>query len=397
MKKRRKSDWILLGVAALLVAATVATWGWRSLAETQRLVEPADTTLGVSAAPASPSPSPVATQPTPPSTPVPATPSPVPATPTPARPTPTLPQVSITPMTDAQGICQEPLSADDFTADQTVYYVKAFKANIRSAPGTDAEIIQTAVMGDHFQRTGYGICWSRLDLGDGKTGFILTELVTSEKIYPINTKPDPEPTDQPQVDENGIFQEPLPVASFTPDQTRFYVKAYTANLRQEPNTESKILAKLTMGDILTRTGYGTYWSRVKTADGTVGFVLTRLISSSFVRAPATPAPTAPPTPKPTPSAEPTPEPTRSADPTPEPSNPPVPTAEPTSGGEPSPAPTASPTPEPEPEENAEFLEMARIVALEGHAAYGYDSYLAVATVIMNQVDHRYFPDNVMDV
>ncbi len=46
-------------------------------------------------------------------------------------------------MTDAQGICQEPLSADDFTADQTVLLVKAFKANIRSAPGTDAEIIQT--------------------------------------------------------------------------------------------------------------------------------------------------------------------------------------------------------------------------------------------------------------
>jgi uncharacterized protein YgiM (DUF1202 family) len=410
VKTRRKTDWILLSVTALLVAATVAAWGWRSLAETQSPDATVETAASVSVSPqpASQSPFPTDLPPTQSSaratpSPAPATPSPVPATPSPVPLTPTLPPVTVTPMTDAQGICQEPLSADAFTADQTEYYVKAFKANIRTAPGTDTEIIRTAVMGDHFQRTGYGVCWSRLDLGDGQTGFILTDLITQEKIYPLNTKPEPEPTDQPQVDDNGIFQEPLPVASFTSDQTRFYVKAYTANLRQEPNTDSRILDKLAMGDVLTRTGYGTYWSRVKTADGTVGFVLTRLISASFVRAPVTPAPTAAPTPRPTATPEPT------AVPTSKPTDSPAPTADPTPAGEPSPAPSASPTPdmtpepspsptpEPEPEENAEFLEMARIVALEGSPTYGYDSYLAVATVIMNQVDHRYFPNTVMGV
>ena len=62
------------------------------------------------------------------------------------------------------------------------------------------------------------------------------------------------------------------------------------------------------------------------------------------------------------------------------------------------------TPEPQDETLAEeagtsteYNLFCRIVALEGHPAYGYELYLQVATVIMNRVESDKFPDTVTEV
>ncbi len=118
----------------------------------------------------------------------------------------------------------------------------------------------------------------------------------------------PEPTPYPKVfDASGVPQEGMPVEAFTVDNTAFYVKVNQANVRQAPNTSSEILARCTMGDKLTRLGFGLDWSSVKTADGETGYVLSNLITSAFVAKP-TPTPTlAPtPTPRPKPTATPVP-------------------------------------------------------------------------------------------
>ena len=89
--------------------------------------------------------------------------------------------------TDANGVIQEGLPVDDFAPDDTVFYVKAFEANIRKSPRTDAEIVVPAAMGDKLTRTGYGLNWSQVETEKGQTGYVLSSLITTTVIY----KPQP--------------------------------------------------------------------------------------------------------------------------------------------------------------------------------------------------------------
>ena len=115
----------------------------------------------------------------------------------------------------------------------------------------------------------------------------------------------PEPTPYPVVyDADGVLQEGMPPENFTADDTLYYILVSKANVRSLPNTSADIVARVTMGDTLTRTGYGLNWSQVLTPDGQTGYILTSLITAEFV---AKPTPTPSPTPKPT--AKPTPKPT----------------------------------------------------------------------------------------
>lgn len=56
--------------------------------------------------------------------------------------------------TDANGVVREVVPVTDFTPDLTDYYVKAYTANVRALPGTDADIVASVVMGDKVVRTG---------------------------------------------------------------------------------------------------------------------------------------------------------------------------------------------------------------------------------------------------
>jgi cell wall-associated NlpC family hydrolase len=164
----------------------------------------------------------------------------------------------------------------------------------------------------------------------------------------------PDPTPYPRVlDALGIPQEGMPVEDFNLDDTIYYVKVNQANLRESPDTSCPILARLTMGDPVTRKGYGLDWSKVETPSGKSGYILTSLLSRSFIAKPTpTPRPTPSPTPKPTPSAAPSPTaaPTPSAAPSPTAEPTPEPTTEQTAAPTltPAPSPAAAPTPSPYP-------------------------------------------------
>lgn len=115
----------------------------------------------------------------------------------------------------------------------------------------------------------------------------------------------PGPTPYPLIyDANGVPQEGMPVSDFTADSTIYYVHVNKANIRELPNTDSVVVAKVTIADQITRIGFGINWSQVSTADGQTGYILTSMITTEFV---AKPTPTPVPTPKPT--AAPTPVPT----------------------------------------------------------------------------------------
>ncbi len=141
------------------------------------------------------------------------------------------------------------------------------------------------------------------------------------------------PTYPQETDANGVIQEGMPAEAFIPDQTTFYVEAYNANIRELPRTDAAILAAVTMGDKLTRLGYGLNWSKVQTEQGITGYVLTSLITTTVIYKPAptptpTPKPTAAPTPKPTakPTAAPTPKPTAAPTAAPQPTEAPADTS-----------------------------------------------------------------------
>lgn len=127
---------------------------------------------------------------------------------------------------------------------------------------------------------------------------------------------------------------------------RMYVKSSSLNLRGAPSTEAEILDKLAKNDCLTRIGIGDEWSKVVTASGLTGFVASEYLTKQ------------PPAPKNTVIY--------------------------------SRADYSKLTQE-------EIDLLTRIVALEGHPKYGYDGYLAIASVILNRVESPRFPNTIWGV
>ncbi|MDD3932081.1 MAG: cell wall hydrolase [Eubacteriales bacterium] len=201
------------------------------------------------------------------------------------------------------------------------------------------------------------------------------------------SKYDPEPTVQPaETDANGIFQERVPVTSFASDQTTVYIRVFNANIREEPRTDVPIVDQLSMGDSLSRSGYGEYWSQVITEDNEIGYILTDLISTEVIYKP-----------KPSPTPAPTAVPAQPSEQKAEPASAPAP-AETESTDSSDADDQGGETPEePVVEKTEEFELFARVISLEGHQPSGYDSYLSVASVIMNHVAHPAFPNTVTGV
>ena len=99
-----------------------------------------------------------------------------------------------------------------------------------------------------------------------------------------------------------MVQEPLSHEAFEQTDETVYVLAYHSNIRSAPRTDAALVAAVSMGDQLTRTGLGSYWSYISLTDGQTGYIYNDLISASFI---AKPEPTPPP-PEPTEPDQPTP-------------------------------------------------------------------------------------------
>lgn len=98
-------------------------------------------------------------------------------------------------------------------------------------------------------------------------------------------------------DANGIERELLSVDQFTGSNRPLFLQVNSANMRQQPTTETDVVGKLVYGEACTQVSYGSSWSRITSANGTEGYILTRFLGESPPPTP-TPVPTAAPTPVP---------------------------------------------------------------------------------------------------
>ena len=142
------------------------------------------------------------------------------------EPTPTaIPESTPYPReTDAKGNPQEGMPVENFTFDQTVFYVKVNQVNIREYPNTTADILGKVTMGYKLTRMAYGLDWSEVLSESGTRGYVLTSLITTEVV----AKPTPTPTPKPT---------PKPTAKPTPKPTTKPTPIETAAPATEPSAE----------------------------------------------------------------------------------------------------------------------------------------------------------------
>lgn len=100
-----------------------------------------------------------------------------------------------------------------------------------------------------------------------------------------------------QFDEEGVPEELLALSEFELDNTVVYVCVNKANIRSAPSGSAEIIDEVFYSNILQRVGIGSAWTRVQFGDVSEGYILSSLVTTSFI---ATPTPTPTPTPSPTP-------------------------------------------------------------------------------------------------
>jgi len=233
----------------------------------------------------------------------------------------------------------EPPSLDDapkqlFEPADYICYVAVSALNLRDLPTTGSDIADQLIKGDKLECVAVGGEWLKVRHG-GRTGYLMAGYTSRDLVFR---------------DVNETM----------------YVESGGLNVRADVSTDAAVLTVLEKETAVTRIGVADGWSMIRTASGHEGYVVSGYLTSEkpFV-----------PTPTPTPTRAPT------------------------------PAPTKAPTAAPAADENREASKVSenelelfsRIVALEGDSKYGYEGYLAVATVILNRVESRRFPGSITGV
>lgn len=168
---------------------------------------------------------------------------------------------------------------DEFTAVDTIRYVQANEANVRSMVSLNASILFTLQRGTAVRVTGTSLQWSRINV-DGKIGYIHNDLLAAQKPDPVTPAPTTPPTTPPTSNE---------LVFTAVDLTRY--TAVSTNVRSLANTSASILTTLAPGTTIRVTGIGGSWSRVS-VNGQTGYVMTNLLTDTV---PTTPPTTAAPT------------------------------------------------------------------------------------------------------
>jgi SH3-like domain-containing protein len=122
---------------------------------------------------------------------------------------------------------------------QQMVSVSREEINMRSGPGTRFEALWTLIRGYPLRVIGHRGGWLRVRDFEGDQGWVFHPL-TSRTPYHI-------------------------------------VKAQVANLRARPSTRSRVLGRLSYGDILRTLGRRAGWVRVRQEDGTPGWVARSLL------------------------------------------------------------------------------------------------------------------------
>ncbi len=143
------------------------------------------------------------------------------------------------------------------TVNQTVYALR--NTNIKESYSATSATISSLTKDSSITRTGVSETsgWSRVQTTDGKIGYIQSSDLTT-------TAPTPT-TPQPVTPTTPTFT--------TVNQTVYVTK--NTNVKESYSTTSTTLTTLTKDSSVTRTGISetTGWSRVRLANGTVGYIL----------------------------------------------------------------------------------------------------------------------------
>lgn len=127
-------------------------------------------------------------------------------------PKPTLPSV------DSNGVAFEQLSPGKFAKDNTKVYINANLLRVRKSPISTAEVVDSLTRGETATRTGTGSAWSAIKLANGKTGYALSEFLTTSVVAKPTLAPTPAPTPKPTVAPTPK-PTPKPTAAPTPKPT----------------------------------------------------------------------------------------------------------------------------------------------------------------------------------
>lgn len=107
----------------------------------------------------------------------------------------------------------------------------------------------------------------------------------TEMIMPLSTRYSDVPTYTvvQKYDEADLPIELLDVNVFAPDETHYYIAASNSIIKEKPDMSSITLSTIALGTGVTRIGIGDSWSKIRTEDGTEGYVLTNTLSIEPVR------------------------------------------------------------------------------------------------------------------
>ena len=137
-------------------------------------------------------------------------------------------------------------SITSFAEESVRGVVVANGVNIRSDASIESSVVSSLKLGEYVDIIDSNDEWYNIQLGDGKTGWVYSDL-----IVPINP-------------DSDLIR-------------RGTVRGDLLNVREEPNTTSAILAKLSNGDEITIVEQSGDWFKISITDELKGWVHTDFI------------------------------------------------------------------------------------------------------------------------
>jgi cell wall-associated NlpC family hydrolase len=83
-------------------------------------------------------------------------------------------------------------------------------------------------------------------------------------------------------DSSDLPIELLDTQTFLSDSTTFYIKAAGSIIKEKPNMDSGTVSKISLGTEVIRIGIGDTWSKIRTEEGTEGYVPSDTITEEMV-------------------------------------------------------------------------------------------------------------------
>jgi len=151
--------------------------------------------------------------------------------------------------------------------------------NVRGGPGTGHEVVANYKDGTKVTITGQVADWWRVDIGNGKSGFVSSAFIV---LDPDSQQPptNPPPTNPPPTN-------PPPVE--TTKSGKVNTPGMTLNVRSGPGTSFTIIGMLNHNDKITITGESSGWYKL-TFGGKTGYVSAAFVILDGAAAPPPAAP-----------------------------------------------------------------------------------------------------------